>query len=89
MNRSRRIRALVICGVGAVAALLSAPLAAAEGCENAGGGGDGGFTSCVSPGNAEIVATPNDLGVEGAEADQMGDAPVVFGSSNGGVFGGF
>ncbi len=91
MHRSRQYLALVIGGIGTVAALLGAPLAAADenggggadnplgaGCETAGGGGSGQFTTCVSPGNAQLRAVPNDLGLQGAEVDE-----------GAGIFGGF
>ncbi len=72
---------------GAFAALATAPLAAAEeyggggpnnplmpGCEMVGGGGaTGGMdTECASPGNSQLNATPNDLGLEGGMLDEMG-----------------
>ena len=70
---------------GVVAALVTAPLAAAEeyggggssnpllpGCDPMGGSSvlGGQSTDCVSPGNSQLTATPNDLGVMGGEADE-------------------
>ena len=83
--RKRQSLALVAAAVGSVAALLSAPLASADeyggggasnpllpGCEGTGGGGatGGAITDCASPGNSQLNATPNDLGIMGAEADE-------------------
>jgi hypothetical protein len=71
--------------VGAVAAVVTAPLAAADengggspsnpllpGCEVIGGSAvtGGQDTDCATPGNVQIDATPNDLGVMGAEMDE-------------------
>lgn len=80
-------RSLALCAAatGAVAALLSAPLATADeyggggasnpllpGCEVTGGSSvtGGQDTDCASPGSSELRATPNDLGIMGAEVDQ-------------------
>ncbi len=85
MNRTRQFLALLAGGIGATAALLGAPIAAAD--ENGGGGANnpllpgcetmggsdviGGQTEdCASPGNSQITATPNDLGLMGAEVDE-------------------
>lgn len=60
MQKLRFITPL-IAAAGAAAAILAAPIAAAQpGCENAGGAGalGGSDTVCESPGNAQIVATP-------------------------------
>ena len=80
-----RSLALSAAAAGAIAALLSAPLAAAgeygggsannplmPGCEVTGGSSvtGGQDTDCASPGNSELRATPNDLGIMGAEVDQ-------------------
>lgn len=91
MNRTRPFLALLAGGIGTAAALLGAPLAAADEsggggannpmapqCQTEGGGGGGQSTVCASPGSAELSATPNNLGVEGAMIDEAG-----------GVFGGF
>lgn len=87
MNRSRQYVALFIGGIGTAAALFGAPLATADengnggagGCQSAGGGGDDGeFTNCESPGNAQLRAVPNDLGLQGEEVDE-----------GAGIFGGF
>lgn len=70
---------------GAVAALVAAPLATADeyggggadnpllpGCETMGGSSalGGQSTDCASPGNSQLTATPNDLGVMGGEMDE-------------------
>ena len=70
---------------GAVAALVTAPLAAADeyggggsnnpllpGCQTIGGSSvmGGQSTDCASPGNSQLTATPNDLGVMGGEMDE-------------------
>lgn len=73
MNRTRRTLALLIGGVGTVAALLGAPPAAADDgadCETEGGGDAGQFTACATPGNSQLRAIPNDLGAQGAEIDE-------------------
>ena len=37
-------------------------------------------TDCASPGNSQLTATPNDLGMMGEEADEpMGDVRLVGG----------
>lgn len=83
--QKRQSLVLLAAATGAVAALLASPLAAADenggggpnnpllpGCEVTGGsvviGGQ--TTDCASPGNVQIDATPNDLGIMGAEADE-------------------
>lgn len=85
MNRPRQFLALLTGSIGTAAALLGAPLAAAD--ESGGGGASnplqpacetiggspvigGQSTDCASPGNAQITATPNDLGMEAAFADE-------------------
>ena len=80
MNRSRQILALLAGGIGIAAALLGAPLAAADngGCEVVGAGDGGQATDCITPGNAQLDATPNNLGIQGAMVDEAG-----------GMFGGF
>ena len=87
MTRTRQFLALAAGGVGIAAALLGAPTAAADenggggannpllpGCETTGGSAvTGGQTEdCASPGNSQITATPNDLGVMGAIGDEGG-----------------
>ena len=85
MTRTRQFLALLAGGIGTAAALLGAPLAAADenggggannpllpGCETTGGSDViGGQTEdCASPGNSQNTATPNDLGIMGAEVDE-------------------
>jgi len=80
-----RSLAFCAAAAGAAVALLSAPLAAADeyggggssnpllpGCETTGGSSvtGGQDTDCASPGSSELRATPNDLGIMGAEVDQ-------------------
>jgi hypothetical protein len=87
MKRTRQFLVLIAGGIGTTAALLGAPTAAADeyggggannpllpGCETTGGSAvTGGQTEdCASPGNSQITATPNDLGVMGAEVDEGG-----------------
>lgn len=87
MNRTRPFLALLAGGIGTAAALLGAPIAAAEenggggasnpllpGCETMGGSAvtGGQSTDCATPGNSQLTATPNDLGVMGAEVDEPG-----------------
>jgi hypothetical protein len=82
MTRTRQFLALAAGGVGIAAALLGAPTAGADpdggggpnnpllpGCETTGGSSViGGQTEdCASPGNSQITATPNDLGIMGGE----------------------
>jgi len=82
MNQTRQFLALAAGGIGIAAALLGAPTAAADenggggasnpllpGCETTGGDAvTGGQTEdCASPGNSQITATPNDLGIMGGE----------------------
>lgn len=81
----RQSLTLLAAATGAVAALATAPLASAEeyggggasnpllpGCEVTGGSSvtGGQDTDCASPGNSELRATPNDLGILGAEVDE-------------------
>ena len=85
MKRSRQFLALLAGGIGTAAALLGAPIAAADeygggganntllpGCETTGGSAviGGQTTDCASPGNSQITATPNDLGSIASEADE-------------------
>lgn len=85
MNRTRQFLALLAGGIGTAAALFGAPIAAADengggsannpllpGCETVGGSSviGGQSTDCASPGNSQLTATPNDLGVMGAEIDE-------------------
>ena len=86
MNRTRQFLALLAGGIGTTAALLGAPIAAAD--ENGGGGpsnpllpgcitgtdGGGEDTECASPGSSELSFSPNDLGIEGAMVDEAGGA---------------
>ena len=73
MKRTQQFLALAAGGIGIAAALLGAPAAAAEPllpqCETMGGSAvtGGQTTDCASPGNAQITATPNDLGIMGGE----------------------
>ena len=75
----------LLAAAGAVAALATAPLAAADeyggggasnpllpSCEVTGGSSvtGGQDTDCASPGSSELRATPNDLGILGAEVDE-------------------
>ena len=85
MKRSRQFLALLAGGIGTAAALLGAPIAAADeyggggannpllpGCETTGGSAviGGQTTDCASPGNSQITTTPNDLGSIASEADE-------------------
>ena len=80
-----RSLAFCAAAAAAAVALLGAPLAAADeyggggssnpllpGCETTGGSSvtGGQDTDCASPGSSELRATPNDLGILGAEADE-------------------
>ena len=80
MTRTRQLLALAAGSIGITAALLGAPNAFADeyggggannpllpGCETTGGDAvtGGQTTDCASPGNSQITATPNDLGVMG------------------------
>ena len=82
MKRTRQFLVLAAGGIGVAAALLGAPNAAADengggspsnpllpGCETTGGSSAiGGQTEdCATPGNSQITATPNDLGVMGGD----------------------
>ena len=84
MKRTHQFLVLAAAGIGA-AALLGAPSAAADedggggpgnpllpGCEVTGGSSitGGQDTDCASPGSSELRATPNDLGIMGAEVDK-------------------
>lgn len=84
MKRTHQFLVLTAAGIGA-AALLGAPIAAADeyggggagnpllpGCEVTGGSSitGGQDTDCASPGSSELRATPNDLGIMGAEVDE-------------------
>lgn len=87
MTRTRQILVLLAGGIGAAAALLGSPIAAADeyggggannplmpGCETMGGSSatGGQSTDCASPGNSQLTATPNDLGAVGAQIDEGG-----------------
>lgn len=80
MTRTRQFLALSVGGFGVAAALLGAPVANADeygggsannpllpGCEVTGGSAvtGGQETDCASPGNSQLTATPNDLGIIG------------------------
>lgn len=83
--QKRESLALFVAAVGAVAALVTAPLAMADeygggdannpllpGCETTGGSSatGGQMTDCATPGNSELRATPNDLGIMGGMMDE-------------------
>ena len=83
--QKRQSLALLGAAAGAAAALVTAPLALADengggspgnpllpGCEVTGGSQviGGQTTDCATPGNVQIDATPNDLGVMGGEMDE-------------------
>lgn len=83
--QKRHTLALFAAAAGMAAALGAAPLALADenggggpsnpllpGCETMGGSAviGGQSTDCASPGNSELTATPNDLGIMGAEVDE-------------------
>ncbi len=81
MHSKRPSLALFAAAAGFAAAIGAAPIAAAEpgadnpllpGCETMGGSAvtGGQTTDCASPGNSQIVATPNDLGIMGSEMDE-------------------
>jgi hypothetical protein len=85
MQRTRHSLALFAAAAGIAAALGAAPAAMADedggggpsnplmpGCETTGGSAatGGQTTDCASPGNSQLTATPNDLGVMGAEMDE-------------------
>lgn len=87
MNRTRQFLALLAGGIGMSAVLLGAPTASADeyggggannpllpGCETMGGSSatGGQSTDCASPGNSQLTATPNDLGIMGAYGDEVG-----------------
>lgn len=82
MTRTRQFLMVAAGGIGISAALLGAPIASADeyggggannpllpGCESVGGSAviGGQTTDCASPGNSQIDATPNDLGIMGGE----------------------
>ncbi|MBU3687530.1 MAG: hypothetical protein FGM25_14190 [Mycobacterium sp.] len=76
MNRTRQFLALLAVSIGAAAALLVAPIAAADpdggggpnnpllpSCESEGGNIiSGGATDCAEAGNSQITASPGMLG---------------------------
>lgn len=83
--QKREMLALFAAAVGTVAALASAPLAAADeygggsannpllpGCETMGGSSvlGGQTTDCATPGNSQLTATPNDIGAMGGMMDE-------------------
>ena len=83
--QKRHSLALLAAAAGAAMALVGAPLAAADpyggggpgnpllpGCETIGGSAvtGGQTTDCAQPGNSQLTATPNDIGVVGAEMDE-------------------
>jgi hypothetical protein len=85
LMQKRHTLALFAAAAGMAAALGAAPLASADeygggsgsnplmpGCETMGGSSaiGGQSTDCASPGNSQLTATPNDLGIMGAEADE-------------------
>ena len=81
--QKRRSLVLLAAAAAASAALLAAPIAAAEPggeepllpqCETVGGNSvlGGQSSDCATPGNSEIVATPSDIGAEGAMEDEAG-----------------
>lgn len=79
MTRPRPIFALLAGVIGAAAILFGAPIAAADECQTDGGGDGGQSMECVSPGNAQLNASPNDLGIQGAMVDEIGGAFGGFG----------
>jgi hypothetical protein len=75
MNRSRQFLALLAGSIGAAATIFGAPIAAADengGCQVVGAGDGGQATDCVTPGNAQLNSTPNNLGIQGAMVDEAG-----------------
>jgi hypothetical protein len=87
MKRTRQFLVVLASGFGIAAALIGAPIAGADedggggpnnplmpSCETMGGSSatGGQSTDCSSPGNSQLTATPNDLGIMGAEADEGG-----------------
>ena len=83
--QKRQSLAILVAAAGAVTALMNAPLASADeyggggagnpllpGCETIGGSAatGGQTTDCAQPGNSQLTATPNDLGIVGEEADE-------------------
>ena len=79
MNRARHFLALFACSIGTAAALVVAPIAAADpdggggannpllpSCEAEGGNiVSGGATDCAEAGNSQITASPGILGAGG------------------------
>jgi hypothetical protein len=85
--QKRRSLMFFAAAAGTVAALVTAPLAMADEyggggadnpllpeCETMGGSSviGGQSTDCASPGNSQLTATPNDLGVMGGMEDEGG-----------------
>jgi hypothetical protein len=85
LMQKRHSLAMLVAAAGAVTALMNAPLAAADengggsagnpllpGCETTGGSAvtGGQETDCAEPGNSQLTATPNDIGIMGEEADE-------------------
>ena len=74
--QKRHSLALFAAAAGVAVAMCAAPTSAADpllpGCETMGGSSvtGGQDTDCASPGNSQLTATPNDLGIMGAEADE-------------------
>ena len=83
--QKRHSLAIFAAAAGAVTALMTAPLATADenggggpgnpllpSCEVTGGSAvtGGQQTDCAEPGNSQLTATPNDIGIVGAEMDE-------------------
>lgn len=83
--QKRHSLAILTAAAGAVTALMTAPLATADenggggpgnpllpSCETMGGSAvtGGQTTDCAEPGNSQLTATPNDIGIVGAEMDE-------------------
>ena len=92
MQRIRQFLVLSADGLGVAAALIAAPIAGADedggggpgnpllpSCETMGGSSatGGQSTDCATPGNSQLTATPNDLGIMGNE-DGFYGFPGVF-----------
>jgi len=92
MLRIRQFLVLTAGGLGLAAALIAAPVAGADedggggpgnpllpSCETMGGSSatGGQSTDCATPGNSQLTATPNDLGIMGNE-DGFYGFPGVF-----------
>lgn len=92
MQRIRQFLVLSAGGLGVAAALIAAPIAGADedggggpgnpllpSCETMGGSSatGGQSTDCATPGNSQLTATPNDLGIMGNE-DGFYGFPGVF-----------